>query len=343
MVAMSALIGLGKAGSPYSPVRICSVNVRLGGSLDIDVVDVGRNRVATIHLHAMTQRVMDFSLYEFTGIFRPDDIVSMQSIDAIYDSICAPTPSEILDVLRLAQGSPSYADATCTAIDLGNGLVLKRSERALAKEAVAMEFVRRNTSIPVPKVHKFFEHGGLGWILMDKIDGVTLETCSGVLTDKQWNEILAQLHSYVCELRRLPRPASRGVLGSWPSGPYLRPDFDPAPTRPWLFVEEFWSHWVHRARRRQYPEVPRPDVLAHPCNTVLSHGDLQAKNIMVQGARIVAILDWETFGFYPDVWEWLIIKIGTQVRNALRLLPQQDREKIAIYEAYVRSTLCAPD
>jgi hypothetical protein len=47
--------------------------------------------------------------------------------------------------------------------------------------------------------------------------------------------------------------------------------------------------------------------------TVLTHGDLQPKNIMVQrtgstedgsGLFKVALIDWETSGWYPEYWEY---------------------------------------
>ncbi|KAF9234081.1 hypothetical protein BU15DRAFT_53061, partial [Melanogaster broomeanus] len=36
----------------------------------------------------------------------------------------------------------------------------------------------------------------------------------------------------------------------------------------------------------------------------LTHGDLLPRNILVDGSRITAIIDWETAGFYPEFWEY---------------------------------------
>jgi hypothetical protein len=37
---------------------------------------------------------------------------------------------------------------------------------------------------------------------------------------------------------------------------------------------------------------------------ILTHGDISPRNIIVQGSKVVAILDWEMAGFYPEYWEY---------------------------------------
>jgi aminoglycoside phosphotransferase (APT) family kinase protein len=38
---------------------------------------------------------------------------------------------------------------------------------------------------------------------------------------------------------------------------------------------------------------------------VLTHGDMAPINIMVQGSKVVAILDWELAGVYPEYCEYV--------------------------------------
>lgn len=38
---------------------------------------------------------------------------------------------------------------------------------------------------------------------------------------------------------------------------------------------------------------------------VMTHGDLSPRNILVQGSKVVAILDWEMSGYYPEYWEYV--------------------------------------
>ena len=38
---------------------------------------------------------------------------------------------------------------------------------------------------------------------------------------------------------------------------------------------------------------------------VFSHGDLNLHNIVVKDGDIVALLDWECAGWYPEYWEYI--------------------------------------
>ncbi|EDR08119.1 uncharacterized protein LACBIDRAFT_297829 [Laccaria bicolor S238N-H82] len=63
-----------------------------------------------------------------------------------------------------------------------------------------------------------------------------------------------------------------------------------------------------------------------------THGDLLPHNILVDGSKITAIVDWETAGYYPDFWEycwmhdcgWMTPAWG---RVLARMFPGPPREK----------------
>lgn len=38
---------------------------------------------------------------------------------------------------------------------------------------------------------------------------------------------------------------------------------------------------------------------------VMTHGDISPRKIMVQGSKVVAILDWDYSGYYPEHWEYV--------------------------------------
>ena len=38
--------------------------------------------------------------------------------------------------------------------------------------------------------------------------------------------------------------------------------------------------------------------------TCFTHGDLSSSNILVRDGRVVAIIDWEMAGWYPEYWEY---------------------------------------
>lgn len=37
---------------------------------------------------------------------------------------------------------------------------------------------------------------------------------------------------------------------------------------------------------------------------VLTHNDFAPRNILVQGSKVVAIVDWEFSGYYSEYWEY---------------------------------------
>lgn len=43
---------------------------------------------------------------------------------------------------------------------------------------------------------------------------------------------------------------------------------------------------------------------------VFTHGDIAARNILVRDGRIVAIVDWEFAGWYPEYWEYVFTMRG---------------------------------
>jgi aminoglycoside phosphotransferase (APT) family kinase protein len=61
--------------------------------------------------------------------------------------------------------------------------------------------------------------------------------------------------------------------------------------------------------------APEPNKIADPwrgllkddSEIMLTHGDLHRSNIIVSAAspaRVIAIIDWEQSGWYPDYWEY---------------------------------------
>jgi len=39
--------------------------------------------------------------------------------------------------------------------------------------------------------------------------------------------------------------------------------------------------------------------------TLFTHGDVSVSNILVQGGKVVALIDFEMAGFYPEYWEYM--------------------------------------
>lgn len=184
-------------------------------------------------------------------------------------------------------------------------------------EAATMKFVAENTSIPVPKVHCAFVHKDRAYIVMERIRGASLASTFNKCSGESREKIFAQLKDMLLELRTLKPPPGTGVHsfagGSLYDsriarcqprfGPFktiqdfhlwLRDGFEPPEDRPKQIEPDEWEDLKHMVEMQDGP-WPEP---------VFTHGDLNPSNILVQGGKVVSIIDWEFAGWYPSYWEY---------------------------------------
>lgn len=244
----------------------------------------------------------------------------------------------LLDSLECARPLPvkgliDNTSNTARILDLGDGRLVKYGTQVSISEAMAMHYVRQNTTIPVPKVHMAFRSGTLSYIVMDIIEGDTLDNAGRTLSEERLHHIAIQLADYICQLSNLEGSRVTRTMGSWPSGPYNNLFFDPRPVREFRFMEEFHAYWIRRLGNST--DLPQTLCAATVQNvrSVLTHGDLSPRNILVRDGQIVGVLDWETFGWYPDFWEYMSAFRGAwliQWQNALTTVlgerPQMARD-----------------
>ncbi|KAF8893299.1 kinase-like domain-containing protein [Mucidula mucida] len=206
--------------------------------------------------------------------------------------------------------------------DLGEGQGIK--VRATLSEARTMEYLRKHSSIPIPRVIMAFERAEEAFIVTERVEGDTLRNLcmADVLDEGQTISIAKQLAGYLTELHTLDSiPVSERTLGSWPNGPFRNLFFYcswssapvPLPSVAYRTTQEFHQYWLSRLRLT--PKALNAlqnaiDTAPPPGHPILSHGDLNARNILVKDARIVGIIDWETFGWWPDFWETMSMRRG---------------------------------
>ncbi|KAK4243819.1 putative kinase [Corynascus novoguineensis] len=166
-------------------------------------------------------------------------------------------------------------------------------------EAEAMRFVSEHTSIPVPRVYDVGEEH----ITMEFIEGETLaKAWEDILSVEDRTLVIRQLRDYINQLRAIKSPD--GMICSFGGRPAVDcrlfyhegGPFENEATYNEFLLSDLHSHAiVHDMIRTQM----RTDH-----EIVLTHGDLHAINIMVRpGVGVVAILDWELAGFYPEYTE----------------------------------------
>jgi aminoglycoside phosphotransferase len=192
-----------------------------------------------------------------------------------------------------------------------DGLVYKYGDRVKRNEFDAMKLVAEHTSVPVPRNLEYAQIDEMGMIAMSSIPGTPLSDTWEEMPSQNKQSILTQLRGYATEWRKIPQPTNCkgalvcGVMGGEVSddvpipGPkFLGPFFDDA-----TFRQAIGEAYYKTAGRRRTPQEVT-DSLPLSFSSVLTHCDLVPRNILVDGAKITGIVDWEFAGWYPEYWEY---------------------------------------
>ncbi|OAR05358.1 hypothetical protein LLEC1_05976 [Akanthomyces lecanii] len=196
-------------------------------------------------------------------------------------------------------------------IFLSPRLCVKATPFTSIAEASAMRFVAGHTSVPVPKVYSAFEHKGIGYIVMERIDGVMLARGWRQRTPESQRRILGSLRGMIQQMRQIPAPAGCGVSnvdgGPIYDGRLPGPNF----WGPFQTIHDFHRELRAGVDEPEYAGTAIPELgpliafhnqpWPHP---VFSHGDLSSLNILARGDEIVGIVDWETAAWMPPYWEY---------------------------------------
>ncbi|KAK3711877.1 hypothetical protein LTR37_009395 [Vermiconidia calcicola] len=208
------------------------------------------------------------------------------------------------DFLKKCRSLASFSGA----YRLNENTVMKTGEAVRMSEATAMRLVAERTSMPVPKVRDaYVQADGRGVIFMDYIEGETL--------DKPWERygpegkqlVVAELQRYLAELRAIEGSSVSAVDGS-PCCDQFFP-LEGANYGPYQSVDDFHRGLAQalstKGDNSWHQMVSRFLTSLGGQNIVLTHNDLAPRNILVRDGKIVAVLDWELCGFFPDSWEYI--------------------------------------
>ena len=167
-------------------------------------------------------------------------------------------------------------------------------------EIANIEFVRRNTSISVPRIHTTPS----GYTVMDFIDGEMLCSCWHKLSTLMQFRIACTMRLYVKQLRSLKNK----TVGALENGHVGGIAFELDDYGTFKSSEHFarfceWvalDIWAERAVVPSKSRVARPQIDWSP---VFTHGDLNSSNILLDKRGSLWIIDWEMAGFYPSSME----------------------------------------
>lgn len=230
-----------------------------------------------------------------------------------------PSIPSVDDILS-SQNVLSAPDAMSKVVRVGKAFAVKFGGTTSPTEAANLEFLSRQSKIPVPKFYASFSDPQADnyFIVMQYIEGTTLEQALPTLTPQKKLDIVVQIRNILLDLRSLESPGYLGSVKRLPyqDGVFYDPETSPPISGPFFSEEEFYANIIRRFERSEpasfvrlirglSEKMPRHDI-------VFTHGDLQPKNIMLQryqeadGAQRckVVLIDWEISGWYPAYWEY---------------------------------------
>ncbi|KAF8196047.1 hypothetical protein BJ912DRAFT_956039 [Pholiota molesta] len=215
------------------------------------------------------------------------ELYTLHSLPA---EVLNPSEIDILDIMAKLDACKEKRLGIHCCYNLEDGHFVKISGPRLSggfEEARIMDFIRISTKIPVPRVRMVFERDGLSYTVVDYIDGKELHLSYSDYSLAEVEDIARQLKDIIHQLRAIPLvPPS--TLGTWERKPFQNIWFSPllwdihvTPSSVFQSVADFNLYWIKRSKL----EILLP--WADPSKI------------------IVSIVDWDTFGWYPDFWELL--------------------------------------
>ncbi|KUJ16631.1 kinase-like protein [Mollisia scopiformis] len=192
-------------------------------------------------------------------------------------------------------------------------MCIKYGPAVQLSEAAALRFVAEMTSVPVPKVYSAFQKDRSSYIIMDFIDGEVIGEGWDKRSEAEKASLFAQLKDMFEELHNIPHPRP-GVLassdmqslydkrlwkGSHGFGPFANESDFHMFLRCGVHIEDDMIKketctWVTDEQKEEMRQM----VIC------FTHGDASSSNVMVKDGKVVALIDFELSGFYPEYWEY---------------------------------------
>ncbi|TRX97184.1 hypothetical protein FHL15_001978 [Xylaria flabelliformis] len=257
-----------------------------------------------------------------------------------------PTLDEVLSSSNYLTPPVNFDDTQLCVVRIGEHFVAKYGQFVQCIEAENMLFVKQHTTIPVPKVYAVYTFDDKTMIIMEFIEGKTLD--SSIMSPQEFDAVGEQLKDQLNQLRQIPAPDWYGSIGRRPlldisSGRQYGPFDNISDMIRIYFDQEFGGGectgkfaQVKISFRTTLESVSTALEHAYP---VFSHGDLYGRNILIQPNGIPCIIDWELAGFYPSYHERLNSEELASKLNFLDEYPQELQISINALQAWANAIM----
>ena len=140
--------------------------------------------------------------------------------------------------------------------------------------------------VRVPKVHDFFEHASKGYLVMEFIEGQTIDPLEDEALVKRLSDVLKSFER-VSNYKSGPLQGNMATGCLWPEGESVQLNG----------IEDVECFYKSRLRKTE----PTPALTDF--SLVLCHLDFVPRNILWLHDGTICLLDWESAGFYPRLFE----------------------------------------
>lgn len=211
------------------------------------------------------------------------------------------TAEELANATRFGEFIPVYKVDANTVVKTGDCVGLA--------EAAAMKLVREKTTIPVPEIYNAYTdiNTGHAVIVMEFVEGDCLRDVWDKYDAEQKQHVIEQLHGFFAQLRDIEGSFIGSVDGTACEDQLFTDDLGGyGPYNNEASFNEGVVAALRNTLASGWTETVCDMVLAlNDHKIVLTHGDISPRNILVQGSKVVAIVDWEMSGYYPEYWEYV--------------------------------------
>ncbi|TVY71298.1 hypothetical protein LSUE1_G005807 [Lachnellula suecica] len=215
-------------------------------------------------------------------------------------------------------------------------VVLKYGTDIQLSEATTLRYLAKNTSIPVPKVYAAFQIGVVRYILMEFVNGKPLQLALPTAPPDVRDKWAAQIKSFFTELRAIPHPRP-GAICSVDGGPLFDRRFEVGlqsfgPFANEKDFNEYLQCGVHPDQRGRFndyaesyfeadakAEIQEMEGIFKEVGhkTCFTHADANTGNFIVKGNKVVAMIDFEMAGFYPEYWDYVTAMMAAEDQEPL--------------------------
>ena len=171
------------------------------------------------------------------------------------------------------------------AVKCGHGVTAIEADN----QRMAFELLD-STIVRVPRVHRYFMYGEIGYLVMDYVDGKQIDTLS--------EDHYAKLTAVLSHFREIKNDVPGNLSGR--ESPLGRPfpDNDKVPR---FATKIEMQQWFNSRLLRHQRQIST--LCFEKSDLIFTHRDLAPRNILWSDDGTLTLVDWMSAGFYPAEFE----------------------------------------